>query len=93
MFDIISDKTPKPIVPRDLNMNPSENEFLAENEKIEIVPKFSHSVMTLIQGDVGPFKAGQVTKVPLWLAVMFKNGDKCSIETPEWLDLGRASIK
>lgn len=74
-------------------MNPSENEFLAENEKIEIVPKFSHSVMTLIQGDVGPFKAGQVTKVPLWLAVMFKNGDKCSIETPEWLDLGRASIK
>ena len=28
-----------------------------------------------------------MTHVPLWMAVMLRSSDKCSIETPEWLEL------
>lgn len=39
-------------------MDPSEGEFLAERETIDIIPNFSHNKLYLISGDVGPFKAG-----------------------------------
>ena len=55
-------------------MDPAEIEFLAEKERIDIIPNFSHGSMHLIQvlllvvllphplphhqGDVGPFKPG-----------------------------------
>ncbi|XP_023347555.1 probable DNA replication complex GINS protein PSF2 [Eurytemora carolleeae] len=70
-------------------MEPTEYEFLAENQTVEINPKFTHGVMTFIQGDVGPFKAGRPMNVPLWQAVMLRQSDKCMIVTPEWMDLER----
>ena len=33
-----------------LNMDPGEIEFLAEKEKIDIIPNFTHGIMHLIQG-------------------------------------------
>eukprot|EP00088_Acartia_fossae_P047755 TRINITY_DN5186_c0_g1_i2.p1 TRINITY_DN5186_c0_g1~~TRINITY_DN5186_c0_g1_i2.p1 ORF type:complete len:222 (+),score=34.39 TRINITY_DN5186_c0_g1_i2:61-666(+) len=68
-------------------MEAREYEFMAENEKVTILPKFNHPTFTLIQGDYGPFKAGNQIEVPLWLAVMLRQSDKCSIETPEWMDV------
>lgn len=40
-------------------MNPSDGEFLAEKELIEIIPNYSHDKLYLIAGDVGPFTAGK----------------------------------
>jgi GINS complex subunit 2 len=70
-------------------MDPTEYEFLAENEKIVILPKIQHPTLTLIQGDFGPFRPGITIEVPLWLAVMLRKSDKCEIETPGWMDLER----
>ena len=46
-----------------LKMDPSEIEFLAERERVEIVPNFSEGKMFLLDGDVGPFKAGRPLEV------------------------------
>jgi len=70
-------------------MDATEYEFLAENEKITILAKFTHPTLTLIQGDFGPFKAGNTIDVPLWLAVMLRQSDKCIIQTPSWMEVER----
>ena len=44
-------------------MDPSEIEFLSERERITIVPNFTEGKMFLLDGDVGPFKAGRPTEV------------------------------
>ncbi len=69
-------------------MEPSEIEFLAEDCSIEMVPNFNlTSVIHLISGDVGPFRAGLPVVVPLWLALNLKQQNKCRILTPEWMDV------
>ncbi|DAZ96437.1 TPA: hypothetical protein N0F65_006483 [Lagenidium giganteum] len=64
-------------------------EFLAEQELIAIVPHFhvreNNGMMNFIGGDFGPFQAGITTQVPLWLAIMLKQLNKCRIITPSWL--------
>ena len=70
-------------------MDPSEIEFLAEKEPIDIVPNFTHSVMHLIQGDVGPFRPGLPVKVPLWLAVNLRQRQRCRLVRPDWLTVDR----
>jgi len=67
-------------------MDPSEGEFLAERETIDIIPNFSHNKLYLISGDVGPFKAGIPCSVPIWLAVNLRNRGKCRLVPPSWLD-------
>ena len=42
----------------------------------------------MLQGDIGPFNAGLQVQVPLWLAVTFKQRQKCRILPPEWMDVG-----
>ena len=70
-------------------MDPAEIEFLAEKEKIEIVPNFSHDVMYLIQGEVGPFRPGLPTSVPLWLAISLRQRQRCRFIQPDWMDTDR----
>jgi len=70
-------------------MDPKEYEFVAENEKVMITPKFNHGTMTLIQGDVGPFISGLPLEVPVWLGVMMRQQGRCNIDTPEWMELER----
>ena len=53
-------------------MDPSEVEFLAEKELVQIVPNFSQDRIYLIGGDFGPFIPSMPTAVPLWLAVDLK---------------------
>ncbi|CAN0521576.1 unnamed protein product, partial [Scytosiphon promiscuus] len=55
----------------------AELEFIAEDELIEIVPKFKHGPLHLIQGDFGPFVPQARAKVPLWLAISLKKRQKC----------------
>ena len=70
-------------------MDPSEIEFLAEKESIEVVPNFTHGVMHLIQGDVGPFRPGLPVSVPLWLAVNLRQRQRCRLVRPDWLAVDR----
>lgn len=54
----------------------AELEFIAEDQLIEIVPKFKHGTLHLIQGDFGPFVPQARAKVPLWLAITLKKRQK-----------------
>uniref|UniRef100_A0A2P2HZE0 DNA replication complex GINS protein PSF2 n=1 Tax=Hirondellea gigas TaxID=1518452 RepID=A0A2P2HZE0_9CRUS len=67
-------------------MNAADGEFLAEREKIQIIPNFSHDKLYLIAGDVGPFVAGLPCEVPLWLAVNLRQRGKCRLVAPSWMD-------
>ena len=82
-------------------MEASEIEFMAEKEKIEIIPNFAHAAMHLIQarspdvyflnllnqGEVGPFKPGISLSCPLWLAVNLKQRQRCRIVCPAWMEV------
>uniref|UniRef100_A0A3P9H756 DNA replication complex GINS protein PSF2 n=1 Tax=Oryzias latipes TaxID=8090 RepID=A0A3P9H756_ORYLA len=68
-------------------MDPSEVEFLAEKELVKIVPNFSLDKIYLIGGDLGPFNPGLPVDVPLWLALNFKQRQKCRIIPPDWMDV------
>jgi len=70
-------------------MESSEIEFMAEKEKIEIIPNFAHATMHLIQGEVGPFKPGISLSCPLWLAVNLKQRQRCRIVCPSWMEVER----
>ena len=43
----------------------------------------------IIQGDFGPFSPGMPVEVPIWLAVTLKQRNKCKINCPAWLDVGK----
>ncbi|VDP01685.1 unnamed protein product [Soboliphyme baturini] len=60
-------------------------EFFAEKEIISIIPNFSHSEITLFSGNYGPFEAGVVARVPLWMALYLRQRKKCHIVPPEWM--------
>ncbi|CAM9393999.1 unnamed protein product [Ectocarpus sp. 13 AM-2016] len=66
----------------------AELEFIAEDALIEIVPKFKHGPLHLIQGDFGPFVPQARAKVPLWLAITLKKRQKCQIACPSFMSVG-----
>lgn len=68
-------------------MDPFEIEFIGENRISSIIPNFSHDKIFLICGEFGPFRAGLPMNVPLWLAVMLKQKQKCRIVPPDWMDI------
>ncbi|KAJ0411440.1 hypothetical protein ATCC90586_007100 [Pythium insidiosum] len=72
-------------------LSASEIEFLAEQELIDIVPHFgireNDGVLNFISGDFGPFQPGITTRVPLWLAIMLKQLNKCRIIEPSWFSV------
>ena len=44
-----------------------------------------------LQGDFGPFNPSMHAQVPLWLAVNLRQRQKCRIEAPGWMNVGRCS--
>ncbi|KAJ8302758.1 hypothetical protein KUTeg_019154, partial [Tegillarca granosa] len=68
-------------------MDPAEIEFLAEKEMVSVTPNFTQEKMHLIGGHVGPLNPGLPVDVPLWMAVNLKQGQKCRINPPEWMDI------
>ncbi|XP_028168018.1 probable DNA replication complex GINS protein PSF2 [Ostrinia furnacalis] len=68
-------------------MDPYEIEFLGENRIVSVIPNFSYDKIYLICGEFGPFRAGLPLNVPLWLAIMLKQKQKCRIVPPEWMEL------
>ncbi|KAL8603059.1 DNA replication complex GINS protein PSF2 [Nucella lapillus] len=74
-------------------MDPAEVEFLAEKETINIVPNFTLEEIYMIGGDLGPFRPGLPTSVPLWMAISLKQRQKCRIIAPEWMDVERLAEK
>ncbi|CAM9384223.1 unnamed protein product, partial [Discosporangium mesarthrocarpum] len=65
----------------------TELEFVAEDQLIEIVPKFKHGILHLIQGDFGPFVPQTRVRVPLWLATTLKKRQRCKIACPGWMSV------
>lgn len=68
-------------------MDPYEVEFIGENRIVSIIPNFTYDKFFLICGEFGPFRAGLPMNVPLWLAMMLKQKQKCRIVPPDWMDL------
>uniref|UniRef100_A0A0X3P914 DNA replication complex GINS protein PSF2 n=1 Tax=Schistocephalus solidus TaxID=70667 RepID=A0A0X3P914_SCHSO len=66
-------------------MNPNELEFLAENDLIQIIPRFKMEAIDLIEHFVGPFQPNIPCEVPLWLAIHLRRQQKCRIIPPTWL--------
>ena len=69
------------------NWTPSENEFFAENELIEIIPNFKGPKFTFMTGTFGPFKPSKPIQVPLWLAIYLKQRKKCIVQIPNWMNV------
>jgi len=70
-------------------MDNEEVEFIAENELITVIPNFQYKTLYLIGGDIGPFEPSVPTRVPLWLAVHFRQRQKCRIECPAWISVDK----
>jgi len=63
-----------------------DDKFMALEEEVEIVPKFSSDgPVECIKGKFGPFRAHAPAKVPLWAALEMDKLQQCSIELPYWL--------
>jgi len=50
----------------EMKFAPNELEFLAAEEQIEIVPKFSFSAVELLSGTIGPFEVRMGLAACLW---------------------------
>ena len=66
---------------RDL-INASELDYISDNYLIEIIPNFHSEKISLISGEYGPFKPNKIIKIPLWLAVKYRNNNQCKIIIP-----------
>jgi len=67
-------------------MDHADVEFLAENERVKIVPNFKHETMYLISGDFGPFIPGLPVEVPMWFAKDLLSKQQCQLLAPDWLN-------
>lgn len=70
-------------------LNCAENEFLAEEEMINITPEFDHAEFYFISGKYGPFTSNFDVDVPLWLAITLRKQGKCRIAIPDWMTIER----
>lgn len=66
-------------------LEPSEIEFLCEDELVEIIPRISMKELDLISGTIGPLVVNVPCQVPLWLALRLRKRGECSIKQPKWL--------
>ncbi|KAI9348863.1 DNA replication complex GINS protein PSF2 [Pilaira anomala] len=67
------------------SFTPGEIEFIAGDEKIMIIPKVKMPKMKFISGDIGPFQPPLPIEVNIWLSLILKKNNKCSIICPDWL--------
>ncbi|KAI9318361.1 DNA replication complex GINS protein psf2 [Dichotomocladium elegans] len=71
------------------SFTPREIEFMAGNSTIDIIPTFKLNKLKFVQGVFGPFRPLLKTKVPLWLALLMKKNNMCTIVIPEWLSVDK----
>ncbi|CAO3649597.1 unnamed protein product [Mucor hiemalis] len=67
------------------SFTPGEIEFIAGDEKIMIIPKVKMPQLKCIKGNVGPFQPPLPVEVSVWLSLIMKKNNKCSIVCPDWL--------
>lgn len=46
----------------------------------------------LAQGNVGPFQPPLPVEVPVWLSLIMKKNNKCTIVCPDWLTVGKVAL-
>ncbi|KAG0681600.1 DNA replication protein psf2 [Pichia californica] len=68
-------------------LSSKEVAFLAEQEPIYILPRYTMNGTSLIGSNMPKLRALQRTEVALWLAVLLKRQNKCNIVIPDWLSL------
>jgi len=66
-------------------INSAENEFLAEQSLVTIIPGVDQPRLEFISGAFGPLTGGFPAIVPLWLAITLKKRGKCTIQIPNWM--------
>jgi GINS complex subunit 2 len=59
--------------------------FFAGEQVVTIQARAPLSSMQLMDGEIGEISALRQESVPLWLALVLKQRDKCRIVAPEWL--------
>ncbi|CUM65794.1 uncharacterized protein PRCAT00003442001 [Priceomyces carsonii] len=69
------------------NLMPSEVSFLAENEHITVLPRYSMNKIELIGTKIPAMRSMRRERLPLWVALILKSQDKCNIVPPDWLNL------
>lgn len=65
--------------------NQDLSSFVAQEARVEIVPRFTLPVVHGVGGVYGPFDPHSPTEVPLWLALYFRQTDTCRISVPSFL--------
>lgn len=70
-----------------------DNEFMAEETSVRIIPNFQHDVLRFITGNFGPFVPQLPVDVPLWLAYVLRKRKMCAIVPPDWLNVDDISTK
>ena len=63
------------------------NSFIAQEELIEIIPKFQLEEFRGINGTYGPFRPNESAVVPLWLALMLRSSQVCAVVAPAYLSV------
>ena len=58
---------------------PENNEFLAEETLITVVPNFAHDALRFVTGNFGPFEPQTPTDVPLWLACLLRKRRRIAV--------------
>ena len=63
----------------------------AMTEKKDFIVVFKSKITSLkkFQGDIGPFSPAIPVDVPLWMAINLKQRQKCHIQPPAWMDVGK----
>ncbi|KAG2444694.1 hypothetical protein HXX76_001438 [Chlamydomonas incerta] len=83
LFEYVASKLDEP------PLTPEELEFMAEHEKVTIVPNFTlnlpNSMLTCIEGTYGPFRPNIPVEVPMYLALALNRRNKCRIQPPGWM--------
>ncbi|KAK7687529.1 DNA replication protein psf2 [Cerrena zonata] len=69
------------------NLMPSEIKFIAENELITILPRYSMKKIELIGTTIPALRGMRRERVPIWVALILKSQDKCNIVPPEWMNV------
>lgn len=69
------------------SLTAKEIAFLAEQEPIYILPRYTMNGTELVGSNMPKLRALQRTEVALWLAVLLKKQNKCSIVIPDWLSV------
>lgn len=68
-------------------------EFLAEEERVTIVPSTMMPLMRCIGGEFGPFLPAIEVEVPLYVALALRKVGRCKVRPPVWMTIPRLREK